>query len=226
MGELSCVDEVNDVLLGIELEKFGLMSSYTWKVDPKRLVFTLSRYKFVSKMLYGKDNVLEVGCGDGFGSKIVASAVKKISLIDVEPIFIDDIKKRIGSANENIVFYHDILSSPVPDTFDGIYSLDVLEHIPEEKEDAFLEHIYASLSQGGALIIGMPSLESQLYASPPSKAGHVNCKTGEALRALCKKYFENVFMFSMNDEVVHTGFFPMAHYLFAVCCGKRSLANI
>ena len=27
--------------------------------------------------------------------------------------------------------------------------------------------------------------------------------------------------FSMNDEVVHTGFYPMAHYFFALCCGKK-----
>ena len=31
-------------------------------------------------------------------------------------------------------------------------------------------------------------------------------------------HFRNVFIFSMNDEVVHTGFYPMAHYLFALCC--------
>jgi hypothetical protein len=28
-------------------------------------------------------------------------------------------------------------------------------------------------------------------------------------------------MFSMNDEVVHTGYHKMAHYLFALCCHKR-----
>jgi hypothetical protein len=28
-------------------------------------------------------------------------------------------------------------------------------------------------------------------------------------------------MFSMNDEVVHTGFGPMAHYLIALCAGPR-----
>jgi len=25
----------------------------------------------------------------------------------------------------------------------------------------------------------------------------------------------------MNDEVVHTGYHKMAHYLFALCCGKK-----
>ena len=58
-------------------------------------------------------------------------------------------------------------------------------------------------------------------ASPPSKAGHVNCKDGLGFRALMQRFFHNVFLFSMNDEVVHTGFYPMAHYLFALCCGPR-----
>jgi hypothetical protein len=35
------------------------------------------------------------------------------------------------------------------------------------------------------------------------------------------RYFQNVFVFSMNDEVVHTGFSPMAHYLFAMGVGVR-----
>ena len=71
------------------------------------------------------------------------------------------------------------------------------------------------------MILGMPSLESQQYASPQSKAGHVNCKSGEDLKKLLVHYFDNVFLFSMNDEVVHTGYTPMAHYLLVLCCSKR-----
>ena len=68
----------------------------------------------------------------------------------------------------------------------------------------------------------MPSLESQAYASPQSKAGHVNCKSGEALKKTMECHFHTVFVFSMNDEVVHTGFHKLAHYLFALCVGKRA----
>jgi len=110
---------------------------------------------------------------------------------------------------------------PTKQSFDGIFSLDVLEHVQQSDEDTFLKNTCLSLNSHGALIIGMPSLESQPYASEGSKIGHVNCKTGTDLRDLMKKYFHSVFMFSMNDEVVHTGFFPMAHYLFAVCCDKK-----
>ena len=34
-------------------------------------------------------------------------------------------------------------------------------------------------------------------------------------------YFDNMFLFSMNDGVVHTRFYPMAHYLIAVCTGLK-----
>jgi len=41
------------------LERLGLMTSWAWTDDPKRLAFTLSRYKFVAKMLDGRSHVLE-----------------------------------------------------------------------------------------------------------------------------------------------------------------------
>ena len=71
------------------------------------------------------------------------------------------------------------------------------------------------------MIVGMPSLESQTYASAASRAGHVNCKTGPDLKAVMQRYFHSVFLFSMNDEVVHTGYHKMAHYLIAVAAHRR-----
>jgi predicted SAM-dependent methyltransferase len=119
---------------------------------------------------------------------------------------------------------HDLLDGPVPGSFDGLFALDVLEHIEPKSERAFLGNCFASLTEHGAAIIGMPSLGSQAYASPASKAGHVNCKSMPELRELMLATFHNVFMFSMNDEVVHTGHHKMAHYLWAV--GAASGARI
>lgn len=100
---------------------------------------------------------------------------------------------------------------------DAIYSLDVLEHIISDFESTFLTNVCLSLRNNGCAIVGMPSLESQTYASPASRDGHVNCKSGKDLQDLLRQYFEHVFLFSMNDEVVHTGFSKMAHYLLALC---------
>ena len=59
----------------------------------------------------------------------------------------------------------------------------------------------------------------QAYASALSKAGHVNCKTGPQLREALRRHWQEVFLFGMNDEVLHTGFAPMQQYRFAVCVG-------
>ncbi|MBI1252524.1 MAG: methyltransferase domain-containing protein [Alphaproteobacteria bacterium] len=203
------------------VERFGLRSSESWYNDPKHLVFRLSRYKFVSKMLSGKEHALEVGCGDGFGCRIVQAEVKKLTAIDFDPVFIEDVKARMVPKWAFDVFVHDMLDGPVPGDFDCMYSLDVLEHIRSEDERTFLNNAFASLRAQGVAIIGLPSLESQPYASPQSKLGHINCKSAPDLKALLLDYFYTVFIFSMNDEVVHTGFHKMANYVFAVCAGRR-----
>ena len=43
------------------LARLGLVTNQTWHDDPRRLLFNLARYKFVSKMLSGKRKVLEAG---------------------------------------------------------------------------------------------------------------------------------------------------------------------
>jgi SAM-dependent methyltransferase len=146
------------------ITRLGLMINESWNQDPKRTLFTLARYKFVAKMLAGAGHVLEVGCADAFGTRLIQQAVAKVTAVDFDPVFIRDAKDR---------------------------------HDP-----------------------AWP-MESQVYASPQSKAGHVNCKSGPVLKALFQRYFHNVFLFSMNDEVVHTGFASMAHYVLVLCCGKK-----
>ena len=204
------------------LAQFGLMSNQVWHDDPKRLVFLLSRYKFVAKMLSGMERVLEVGCADAFGTRVVLQEVKHLTAVDFDEVFIRDAYSRMDERWKFDCRVHDMLEGPVEGRFDGAYSLDVLEHIPQEHEERFVSNIARSLTDHGVLIIGMPSIQSQAYASAPSKEGHVNCKDFPELKRLMSRFFHNVFVFSMNDEVVHTGFYPMAHYLVALCCSKKA----
>ena len=199
----------------------GIEKNANWHQDPRRLAFVLSRYKFVAKMLSGAERVLEVGCGDAWPVRIVLQEVKSIHAVDIDPVFIDDAHSRMDVKWPFTCAVHDMLSGPVPGSFDAAYSLDVLEHIPAESERVFMDNLVASLIGNACAIIGMPSLESQAYASPLSKIGHINCKSGPAFKTLMKEYFDHVFMFSMNDEVVHTGYHPMAQYLFALCTSPK-----
>lgn len=196
----------------------GKHLSESWARDPKHLVFTLSRYKFISKMFVGFKNVLEVGAGDGFGSRIVKDSVKNLELTDNEVLNLKHYDKKI---NKSQYFIHDFCKQKLKKKYDGIYLLDVIEHINKKKEKTFIKNISASLNTNGAIIIGTPSLESQKYASETAKIGHINCKTANQLKNTCNNFFERVFIFSMNDEVLHTGFHPMSHYIFALCTIRK-----
>lgn len=202
-------------------QSFGLMSSATWHQDPKRLAFLLSRYKFVSRMLDGQARVVEIGCADAFGSRIVRQSVGSLTATDFDPVFIEDARAVADPAWPIEFIVHDMLQGAFSSPFSAAYALDVLEHISPADEERFLSNLRSSLTSDGVAVVGMPSLESQLYASAASKEGHVNCKSGEDLRSTLQGHFEHVFMFSMNDEVVHTGFLPMAHYLLALCVTPR-----
>jgi len=205
----------------IGLASLGLMTNQVWHDDPKRLLFVLSRYKFVAKMLSGKKRVLEIGCGDAFATRIVAQEVGRVCAVDFDPVFIKDIKARMIDKLAFDCQQHDILSGPVSGSYDAAYSIDVIEHILKKDEDVYMRNIVSSLDDHGVFIVGTPTTQSQMHASQQSKEGHVNCKDHKKLKELMARYFQNVFIFSMNDEVVHTGFYPMAHYLFAIGVGKQ-----
>jgi cyclopropane fatty-acyl-phospholipid synthase-like methyltransferase len=210
-----------DTIIDTPNRRIGPRASFTVKNDPRRLVITLSRYKFCSKILSGKNRILEVGCGDAFGTPLVAQDAGTVSCIDIDPKLIEGNKERMSDF-ENISFNKLDITHQCPEgRFDGAYSLDVLEHIPQQFEDQYFTNVCKSLNDDAIFIVGVPNITSDKYASKPGHSPHVNLKDEAALRKIFNEYFVNTLIFSMNDEVVHTGFTPMAHYLFSIGIGLK-----
>ncbi len=204
----------------------GLLKSREWIEDPRRFLFSQSRYKFVSKMLSGRKNAIEIGCGDAFNAPIVMQEVKSLTVTDFDPEFIADAIKRVPPEYPYVAKVHNFLDGVIEGgPFDAAYSLDVLEHIEAKDERRFIGNICKCLTADGVMIVGMPSLESQAYASPGSKIGHINCKSAPVLKALMEEFFHSVFMFSLNDEIVHTGYHKMAHYIIALCAHPKGVGK-
>ena len=192
------------------------MSAYAYEDDPKRLAFTAARYKHVAKMLEGYNSVLEVGCADGYFSRIVRQHVGSLTAIDIDE---SSIREAHNFQNRNSSQWH--IKFEVSDIteyrlrrsgYDAVYSLDVLEHL--QPDAAFLSALFEAAS---IAVIGTPSLESQAHASRLSLEGHVNCYSGPELKKRLQRYWSHVFMFTMHDEAIGTGFLPMANYLLALC---------
>ena len=188
------------------------MTNFGWAEDPKRLVFQFARYKFVAKMLEGRKRVLEVGCADGMGARIVRQHVNKLVGIDSDQASIVEARRLMSEKWQIDFLHHDIMAKPLHG-FDAVYCLDLFEHIVDEGR--LLRHLRQCAD---VVVIGTPSLESQRYASEISRAGHVNCVTKQQLRERMTPFWKNVFMFGMNDETLHTGFDAMTHYILAVGC--------
>jgi SAM-dependent methyltransferase len=215
-------DEVSDPKSFGENFALGVYNTRHLFDDPRRFGFMLARHKFVAKMCSGFGRVLEIGCQEGLGSIVVSQEVKKLVSVDYYRPHLENAVNRLGGRLKNVEFRgHDILDGPIKEQFDGAFSMDVLEHIDPAQEGTFMKNIADSLQAKGVFVVGSPSLESQAYASPGSRTGHINCKSGEDLRKLAAQYYDHVFMFGMNDEVLHTGFLPMAHYLIALCVSPK-----
>lgn len=203
-----------ELVLG-PLTSFGLLN------DPKHMAFVLARYKFVAKMFEGLDRVLEVGCGDAFGTPIVAQHVKNLHCVDWDERHIEGNTRRLAGLKNLTFEVHDMNLKPTPKKYQAIFWLDVLEHLEPEKERSFFKNLSDSLEPDGILITGTPSKSAEMYQSEWSRKQHINLKYAHELKEIHQRYFKNTFSFAMNDEVLHTGFPQMCHYLFAMGVGVR-----
>lgn len=212
----------SDIQFEFEEIAMGAPTSYSLVHDPKHIGFVLARYKFVAKMLGGKKRVMEIGSGDGVGVPIVAKEVGQLHCIDWDERHQESIARRLKPHFKNIhLHHHDMNKKPVDVSVDAMYMIDVIEHVDPRKERLFMKNLLHSLDQHGVMITGTPNITASQYASDVSNAQHINLKSVESLQKLMQKYFHNVFMFGMNDEVLHTGYGPMSHYIWSVAVGKK-----
>ena len=204
----------------------GTYYSNMFLSDIKHVSFTLSRYKFASKMIMYQDkiSVLELGCQEAFGSLVFEQNVNLEKYVGID--FDHDAMQwnYNNILGEKFIFIEDdfLKCNKIENQkFNLILSLDVIEHIDKKYEDDFCKVISGHITDDGVAIIGTPSVYMNPYACDASKEGHINLYDQKRLYSLMDKYFNNVFIFNMNDEIIHTGFAPMSCYIFAVCTGRK-----
>lgn len=211
-----CYKEGTDQQFDCKELSLGPWTSFSYMDDPKHVSFVLARYKFVSKMLEGKNLVVEIGCGDGIGIPIVASAVKKLICIDWDERNLEGCARRLKHL-KNVSYQHiDLNKNSYKLDAEAAYSIDVIEHIEPEIEQQFMSNVCSMLKPSSVLITGTPNITASAYASKRSEVQHINLKSQKTLRQLTEQYFKHAFIFGMNDEVLHTGYHAMCHYIWSV----------
>lgn len=212
--------ESTSKLMGEKLVSWGDHWSFNFRNDPKRLAFVLSRYKFCAKMACTNASILELGCSSGIGASILKEKAVSYTGVDLDEGALLSAKNTFPSSEYSFI-YDDFMGKKYGQ-FTTVVSLDVVEHILPEHEDLYFETALLNLDANGICIIGTPNITAAPYASECSQLGHVNLFSQNRLAEAMKKYFHQVFSFGMNDEMMHTGYGNMAHYLLAVGCHRKS----
>ena len=189
--------------------------SFVIKSDFKNIAFTTSRYKFAMKLLFGKKTLLEIGCNEGFFTRMFYGTKERIVGVDFDEDAIDFARNNNSDKNTHFICC-DFLEYQSSELFDSVVSFDVIEHISKEKEGKLFTNLCSSIDRNGIAIIGTPNLDAAKYQTESSAKWHINLYSHERLIEVGRKYFHNAFLFSQNDEMIHTGFYPMAHYLILV----------
>ena len=212
-------DDTKELLQAPHFE-LGDHWSFNFRNDPKRLAFVLSRYKFAAKMACHKaKSVLELGCSEGIGAPILVENAETYLGVDLDELAIHTAQRNFKEPKFS--FQLDDFMQKKYGAFDAVVSLDVIEHIHLPFEEQYFQTICQNMHDRAICVVGTPNITSVPYASKASQLGHVNMYSQERLADIMKKYFHVVFPFGMNDELVHTGFAQMAHYLICIGCHKK-----
>jgi 2-polyprenyl-3-methyl-5-hydroxy-6-metoxy-1,4-benzoquinol methylase len=151
----------------------------------------LAVYEYARQFVKDKV-VLDAGCGEGYGTYLLAKSAKKVVGIDYSKEAI--IKARRNYAYPNLEFIRANLNQHFfKDTyFDLVCAFQLIEHLPKPK--VFLSNILKLLSPEGIFLLSTPNIKASIVKHPY----HFREYTSGELERLLKKYFLKVDLFSLQ----------------------------
>lgn len=136
----------------------------------------LARYLWATDLVRGE--VLDVACGTGYGSRLLARAAS-VSGVDRAEEAVALARGRV----DGTFLVADV--PPIPfadDCFDFVVSFETVEHIPEDGE--FVREIRRVLRPGGRLLISTPNKDVSTVDGTPLNEWHIREYTLGSLKEL------------------------------------------
>ena len=116
----------------------------------------INRYRFISQFIEKTDNILDIACGKGAGTRIISDFAKEVFGIDYDEKYINDAKSKFSKPNLKFILGSDELLEEFKEQFDKVICTHTMEHVSDDK--LFLKRIKYSLKPNGKLILEVPRL--------------------------------------------------------------------
>src|SRR6187402_2451592 len=151
-------------------------------------------YEWIAERVKGK-RAVDMACGEGYGSDVLASAAASVVGVDANPEAHDHARLRYPRAN--LRFERDLVES-FSEPCDAVVFLQTIEHVQDP--GAILQHFKSMLSPGGVAYVSTPNL---LTLAPPGveksdNPWHVKEYRAEEFRALCEGCFARVELLGLH----------------------------
>ncbi len=155
------------------------------------------RYHYVRSLVASK-RVLDVACGEGYGSALLARSALTVTGVDIAAEAVRHATVTYADA-QNLKFVEASCTKlPFADaTFDAVVSFETIEHIAAH--DAFLDEVKRVLAPNGLFIISSPNKAEYSDARKFSNEFHVKELYRDELAALLTKRFANTKWLSQRN---------------------------
>lgn len=198
-----------NIMLGKRVKYLGKNWSNNLYNDPEKLSFILLQYKFAAKMASKNRRILELGCGEGIGVPILSEFALTYTGIDSDEQSIISARRIVK--NNRCNFIVDNFIGKKYGIYNSIFYFDATEASNLKYEKLFFETIKMNLDENGIFIIGIPNI---LHKEGYNRIASVQQKIIDSMHRL----FYNIFIFSLNEGIVHAGLLPTSRYLIIMGC--------
>ena len=150
----------------------------------------LAVYEWIGARVVGR-RVLDMACGEGYGSEVLARAAAAVVGVDANPEAHEH--ARLRYPRQNLTFERGLVETfGEPDSFDAVVFQQTIEHVQDPV--AVLTHFRSLLAPGGVAYVSTPNV---LTLAPPGaeKSGnpwHIKEYRAAEFEALCRGVFGGV----------------------------------
>jgi SAM-dependent methyltransferase len=149
-------------------ETIGTAAQDFW-LDRLGVAHRFNAWVFSRFSRYLGRHILEVGCGSGNFTTLMAAGGHKVTGCDLHAPYVDIARARLADYPAARVMCADATQADFEGGYDTVVLLDVLEHI--EDDVGFLARLRATLQPGGRIIIKVPAYR-WLYCGMDRAIGH------------------------------------------------------